>query len=58
MNGKKFTFKGIVEMKGEKLPFTKEIEAKSEKEAKERLYAYFGAKNGVKRSKIKIEEIA
>ncbi len=54
---KKFTFKGTVDMKGEKFPFTKEIEANSEREAKEKLYASFGAKNGVKRSKIKIEEI-
>ena len=55
---KKFTFKGKIKMKGEVIPFEKEFEAKSEKEAKEMLYSHFGSKNGVKRTQVLIEEIA
>ncbi len=38
-------------------PFKKEIEAKSEEHAKDKVYALFGSHNGLKRTKIKIKEV-
>ena len=38
-------------------PFKKEVEAPSEKMAKEKVLSLFGSHNGVKRSKIVIERV-
>ena len=37
--------------------FTKEIEAKSENDAKEKVYALFGSQNGLRRERIFIDKI-
>ena len=38
-------------------PFSKTLEAKSEKDAKDRTYALFGSLNGLPRNKIVIEKV-
>ncbi len=53
----KFRFKGKVRIGKEEFSFTKEVEGKSEKHALDVLYSLFGSKNGVKRTKIKVEEV-
>ena len=54
----KFRISGEMKIGSEKRTFVKEIEAKSEAHAKEMVYALFGAQNGVKRTNVKIAEIA
>ena len=54
----KFRISGEMKIGSEKRAFTKEIEAKSEAHAKEMVYSLFGAQNGVKRTNVKIAEIA
>ncbi len=56
-NEKIYKIKGKVRMRRGEQKFEKEISAKSEREAKEKLYALFGSKNGIKRSLISIEKI-
>ena len=54
----KYKIEGIVRIKsGGERKFSKSFEAKSEKHAKELLFSYFGSKNGVKRSQVKITTI-
>ena len=53
----KFIATGIFLKKGEENKFTKELQATSEKAAKEKIYAEFGSKNNLKRKDIKITEI-
>ncbi len=52
-----FTIKGTAEVGRETLPFEKEIEAETEKHAKDVLYSMYGSKHGVNRSKVNIEKI-
>lgn len=52
----KFTVNGKIKIDGGR-PFSKEVEAKSEKDAKEKVYALFGSQNRLKRTKVKIEEV-
>ncbi len=53
-----YEINGVVNIKkGGERKFTKTFEAKTQKHAEELLYAYFGSKNNVKRSQIKITEI-
>jgi len=53
-----FSIKGKVRLGNEWRPFTKKIEAKSEKYARELIFSKFGANSGIKRSEVRIEEIA
>lgn len=53
----KFTVTGIFLKRGEEHRFTKELDADSEKAAKEKIYAEFGSKNNLKRKDIKINEL-
>ncbi len=50
----KFTVNGTVEIPNGKRAFSKEVEAKSEKHAKEMVYSLFGSQNGLNRNKIRI----
>ena len=54
----KFKISGKMKIGSEKRAFTKEIEAESESHAKELVYSLFGAQNGIKRTNVKIAEIA
>jgi ribosomal protein L20A (L18A) len=42
---------------GEEKKFEKKVDAKSEKDARERVYSLFGSLNGIKRGRIKIEVV-
>ncbi len=54
----KFTVNGTVDIPNGKRKFSKEVEAKSEKHAKDVTYALIGSVNGVNRKKVKIESVA
>lgn len=55
----KYTLEGNVRIKtGGERKFTKSFDAKSEKHAKELLFSFFGSKNNVKRSQIKIVKVS
>lgn len=47
----KFTVKGSITGQG---TFTKEVEAKSKKHAKDMVFAFFGSKHGIGRQKISV----
>lgn len=49
----KYTVEGIVAGK----KFTLEVEAKSDKHAKELVYAHFGSKSGIRRVNVDIREV-
>ncbi len=53
----KYMIAGVVCIGDMKMKFTKEIDAKSEKHARDKLYALFGSSNRTKRSKIKIDSV-
>ena len=53
----KFTISGRIKLGKEKRIFTKEIEGKSENDAKEKVYALFGSYNKVKRVNVIIEKV-
>lgn len=50
--------KGYVNLKGVKKPFEIEVDAKSEKHARELVYSHFGAKNNLKRTAVVIESVS
>lgn len=52
-----FTVSGKIILGKEERTFTKMVEAATENAAKEKTYALFGSQNGVKRNRIKIENI-
>jgi len=53
-----FIIKGRVRFgNGEERKFEKRVDAKSEKDAREKVYALFGSVNGLKRDRIKIEVV-
>ncbi|MBS3069773.1 50S ribosomal protein L18a [Candidatus Micrarchaeota archaeon] len=54
----KFVVEGHVVSKGQRRVFTKEIEAPSEKLAKERTYTFFGANQGAARNHVHIGKVA
>lgn len=54
----KFRITGEIKAGAGTRKFTKEVEAKSENHAKELAYALFGSQNGLKRTNVKIAEIA
>ena len=53
----RFLCKGKFKMKENYVPFEREIEAKTENEAKHKILSLFGSEHGVKRRFIKIEYI-
>jgi large subunit ribosomal protein LX len=57
MEGQKFEIKGDFRMGEEVRPFSKVIEAPSERQARERVYTLFGSKHRVKRRYITIHSI-
>lgn len=54
----KFNVSGIVEIPNGKRKFSKEVDAESEKHAKELVYSIFGSQNGINRKKVKIESVS
>jgi ribosomal protein L20A (L18A) len=52
-----FNISGKIELNSGERTFTKQVEAKSELDAKHKTYALFGSTNGLKRNKIKIEKV-
>jgi len=52
-----FIISGIIKLGKEERTFSKNVEAPSENAAKEKLYALFGSKNGIKRTQVKIEKV-
>ncbi|VVB99363.1 50S ribosomal protein L18Ae [uncultured archaeon] len=54
----KFTVSGTVGIPNGTRKFEKEVEARSERHAKDLVYALFGSVNGVNRKKVKIESVA
>ena len=52
-----FTVKGKLMLGNEKRPFSKTLEAKSEKDAKDKAYSLFGSLNGLPRNKVVIEQV-
>ncbi|MBN2478052.1 50S ribosomal protein L18a [Candidatus Micrarchaeota archaeon] len=52
----KFVVSGKIKISGGR-PFKKEIDAQSEKDAREKTYALFGSSNGLKREQIQIETV-
>jgi ribosomal protein L20A (L18A) len=53
----KFNISGQLKLKGGNRTFEKEIEAKSEKDAKDKAYALFGSTNRLSRRQIIIEKV-
>jgi len=53
----KFNVSGKVRIKGNERTFIKEVEAKSENDAKEKILALFGSDNGLQRSMVNIEKV-
>lgn len=53
-----YVIRGTIKFgEGEERKFEKRVEAKSERDAKEKVYALFGSVNSVKRDRIKIEVV-
>ncbi|MEM3625472.1 MAG: 50S ribosomal protein L18Ae [Candidatus Bilamarchaeaceae archaeon] len=52
-----FRVEGNLKMGKEERPFTKEVEAKSENDALNKVFAEFGSKNGLLRSAIKVNKV-
>lgn len=52
----KFSITGKIGLEGQR-PFTKKVEAKSEQDARDKVYALFGSQNRLKRSAITIEKV-
>ncbi len=53
-----FQVEGTLRVGSEERQFSKTIEAKSENDARNRVLAEFGSKNGLPRSAIRIEKIS
>lgn len=53
-----FKVEGILKIGNELRNFSKNIDAKSEKDALNKIFAEFGSKNGLPRSAIKIKSIS
>jgi large subunit ribosomal protein LX len=51
-----YEFSGKIKMGRETQPFTRTVEAESEKHAEDKVYAELGSKHSVPRSSIEIEE--
>ena len=53
----KYSVSGKMKLGPEERKFAKKVEAKSENDAKEKLYSLLGSVNGLQRSMIKIEKV-
>jgi len=53
----KFSVSGKIKTGGKNRTFVKELEAKSENDAKEKTYALFGSNNRLRRTMILIEKV-
>lgn len=53
----KYVLTGNMRIGQRNMPFTKEVEAKDENEAKELTYSLFGSEHGTKRRWINIEKV-
>jgi len=53
----KYIVSGMLDLPKGRRAFKREVEASSEQHAKELTYAFFGSKNGLKRTKVKIEQV-
>ena len=53
----KYTIEGEIRFKGETRKFKKEVEAKSQKQVTDKVYALMGSAYGIKRNRIKIISI-
>ena len=51
-----FTVSGKIRLKEERA-FQRKVEAKTERHARDLIYAYFGSKNGLTRNRITIEKV-
>ena len=51
-----FEFSGEIQLGNHKQPFHREIDAESEKHAKDKLYSELGSEHSVSRSRINVEE--
>jgi large subunit ribosomal protein LX len=51
-----YKFSGKIQMGREEQPFTREVEAESEKHAEDKVYAELGSKHSVPRSSIEIKD--
>ena len=51
-----YSFTGKIQLGREEHPFEREIEAESEKQAEDNLYAELGSEHSVNRSKIELED--
>jgi len=52
-----FSAEGTIRVGKEERKFRKSVEAKSEKDAENKIYALFGSQSGLKRSAVKIGKI-
>ena len=52
----KYNFSGEIQLGNEKQPFDREVEAESQKHAKDKLLAELGSEHSVSRSRITVEE--
>ncbi len=52
----KFSITGEIDLNG-KRKFSKEVDAKTENAAKEKIYALFGSHNNLKRTKVTISSV-
>ena len=53
----KFLVNGEINL-GEPRKFSKEIDAKTENDARQRVYSFFGSNNGIKRSAVSISSVS
>ncbi len=53
----KYSVSGDMKLGSEKRKFVKTVEAKSENDAKEKVYALIGSLNGLQRSMVNIKEV-
>lgn len=51
-----FKFSGRLELGFEEQPFTREIEAESEKHAEDKLYSQITSEHSISRSKVELED--
>jgi ribosomal protein L20A (L18A) len=51
-----YSFSGKIQLGREEHPFEREIEAESEKQAEDNLYAELGSEHSINRSKIELED--
>lgn len=51
-----FKFSGRVELGFEEQPFTREVEAETEKHAEDKLYSQLTSEHSISRSKVEVEE--